>query len=156
MKMAVTNISFRYLTSSPQWCPNLVILTLARDTATLSITTFNAVDIVEGQLAVRLDVVVTRVKERRDATAFAATMFYDPLGERLDHVARKAASILKEGADAAEVGEWKHADFTVDADDVLAVLVPAVVVDVSDDLLAEAVRYALVWVIGVVEKEAVG
>ena len=83
-------------------------------------------------------------------------MFDDPLGERLDYVARKVASILKEGADAAEVGEWKHADFTVDADDVLAVLVPAVVVDVSSDLLAEAVCYALVRVVGVVENEAVG
>ena len=156
MRMAVTKIFVCYLTSFPQWCSHLIILTLARDTATLSITPFDAVDIVEGQLAVRTDVVVTRVKEHRDATAFAATMVDNPLGERLDCAARNAASILKEGADAAEVGEWEHADFTVDADDVLAVLVHAVVVDVSSDLLAEAVCYALVWVVGVAEKEAVG
>ena len=155
MKMAVTKIPFRYLTSFPQWCSQLVILTLARDTTALSITTFNAVDIVEGQLAVRTDVVVTRVKEHRDATAFGATMVDDPLGECLDCAARNATSILKEGADAAEVGEWKHADFTIDADDVLAVLVHAVVVDVSSDLLAEAVCYTLVRVVGVAEQEAV-
>ena len=99
------------------------------------------------------DVVVTRVKEHRDATAFGATMFDDPLGERLDYAPRNAASILKEGADAAE---GNYAVFTVDADDVLAVLVHAVVVDVSGDLLAEAVCYALVWVVGVVENEAIG
>ena len=139
-------------TSFPQWCSQLVILTLARNTATLYGTTFNAIDKVEGQLAVCTDVVITRVKEHRDATAFAATMVDDPLGERLDCAARNAASILKEGADAAE---GNHAGFIVDADDVLAVLVHAVVVDVSSDLLAEAVCYALVWVLGVAEKEAV-
>ena len=104
----------------------------------------------------RTDVVVTLVKEHRDATAFVAPMINDPLGEGLDRAARKAASILEEGADAAEVCEWVHADFTVDADDVLAVLVPAVVVDVSSDLLAEAVCYTLFCVVGVAEKDAVG
>ena len=92
-------------------------------------------DEVEGQLAVRIDVVVTLVKEHRDATAVVATMFDDPLGERLDCAARKAASILKEGADAAHC---RLGAVTFDAGDMLAVLEHAVVVDLID-LLAEAV-----------------
>ena len=104
----------------------------------------------------RTDVVITIIKEHRDATAFVATMIDDPLGERLDRAARKAAGILEEGADAAVVCEWMHADFSVDADDVLAVLVPAVVVGVSSDLLAEAVCYTLFCVVRVAEQAAVG
>ena len=63
---------------------------------------------------------------------------------------------MKEGADAAGDADLIHEDCTVDADDVLAILIPAVVVSVSGDLLAETVCYALVWVVGVDEKEAVG
>ena len=103
-------------------------------------------DEVEGQLAMRIDVVVTLVKEHRDATAVVATMFDDPLGERLDCAARKAASILKEGADEAG---YSYGGVTGGAGDVLAVLEHAIVVDLSD-LLDEAV-----CCVGVVEKEAV-
>ena len=95
----------------------------------------------------RIDVVVTLVKEHRDATAVVATVFDDPLGERLDCAARKAASILKEGADAADYIQAEV--ITVDAGDMLAVLEHAIVVDLSD-LLDQAACY------GVAEKEAVG
>ena len=95
----------------------------------------------------RIDVVVTLVKEHRDATAVFATMFDDPLGERLDCTALNATSTLKEGTDAAD---WIIAGvITVGAGDVLAVLEHAVVVHLSD-LLAEGLCY------GVLEKDAVG
>jgi hypothetical protein len=57
---------------------------------------------VEGQLAVRIDIVVTLVKEHRHTATDRATVFDDSLGQRLDLVAWKAASFLEEGADAPE------------------------------------------------------
>ena len=134
----------------------LLILTLALDTATLPIVDCDAIDVVEGQLAVRIDIVVALVKVHRHAAAGLATVLDDPLGQRLDLVAWYAAGVLKEGADAAPAGKWIDADFTVDAHNVLAVLVPTAVGDVGGNLLAKAVGNALVWVVGVVEKGTVG
>jgi len=134
----------------------LLVLTLALDTATLSITGCGAIDVVEGQLAVRIDIVVALVKEHRHAAAGLATVLDDSFGQRLDLVAWHPASTLKEGANAAPAGEWIDADFTVDAHNVLAVLVPTAVGDVGGNLLAKAVGNALVWVVGVVEKGTVG
>jgi len=134
----------------------LLILTLALDTATLPVVGCGTIDVVEGQLAVRIDIVVALVKVHRDAAAGLATVLDDPLGQSLDLAAWYATSALKEGADAAPAGEFIDADFTVDADDVLAILVPAAVGDVGRDFLSKAVSHTLVWVVGVVEKETVG
>ena len=134
----------------------LLILTLALDTATLPVVGCGTIDVVESQLAVRIDIVVAPVKVHRDAAAGLATVLDDPLGQRLDLAAWYATSALKEGADAAPAGDFIDADFTVDADDVLAILVPAAVGDVGRDFLAKAVSHTLAWVVGVVEKETVG
>ena len=83
----------------------LVILTVATDTLTLHISDWDAVDEVEGQLAVRVDIVVALVKEHRHAAAGLATVLDDPLGQHLYIFAMYAPSALKEGADAAKGGE---------------------------------------------------
>jgi len=66
----------------------------------MTIIVWISVDVVEGQRAVRIDIVVTLVKEHRHAATDRATVLDDSLGQRLDLVAWKAASFLEEGADA--------------------------------------------------------
>jgi len=108
-------------------------MTAAKDTATPPIASCLSIDVVEGQLAVCLDIVVALVKVHRHTAAGLATVLDDSLGQRLDLFARNSASALKEGADAIMTDDRAPA---IDAHDLLAVLVPAAVRDVGGDLPA--------------------
>jgi hypothetical protein len=86
---------------------------------------------VEGQLPMRLDIVIAVVKEHRDAAAYLATMLDDPIRQRLDIFAwNPTLRALKEGADGVSFSD------AIDACDVLAVLVYTGVVGVVCDLQA--------------------
>jgi len=108
-------------------------MTVARETATPPITSCVSIDVVEGQLAVCLDIVVTLVKVHRHTAAGLAAVLDDSSGQRLDLFACNSASALKEGADAIMIDGRAPA---IDAHDLLAVLVPATVGDVGGDLPA--------------------
>ena len=97
-------------------------------------------DEVEGQLAMCIDIVVALVNEHRHAATGLATVVNDPLGQRLDLVAWNAPSTLKESADLAFNDSSDH---TVDAREVLAVLVPGAVGDLGGDLLAQDLSRAI-------------
>ena len=112
-------------------------------------------DEVEGQLAMRFNVVVALVIIHRYVATDPATVLDDPLGQRLDLVAWNTPSASKEGADLAIDGEGIDAGPTVDACDVLAVLVPATVRDPGGDIVAQSLSHAWAWVVGA-EKVAVG
>jgi len=107
-------------------------MTAAKDTATPPITSCISIDVVEGQLAVCLDIVVTLVKVHRHTAASLATVLDDSSGQCLDLVAWNSASALKESADAAT----QDLGAPIDAHDLLAVLVPTAVGDVGGDLPA--------------------
>jgi hypothetical protein len=78
-----------------------------------------------------------------------ATVLNDSLGQRLDLVAWKAASVLKEGANTIT-------ECPIDAHELLAVLVPAVVVDLGGDLLTQALSSGQAWVASVHESVTLG
>lgn len=90
----------------------------------------------------RIDIVVALVKEQRHASTGVATVLDDSLGQYLDLVAWITASALEEGADAVSEDLWAP----IDADDLLAVLVPAAVGDVGVDLPAQALSRTQAWV----------
>jgi len=62
----------------------LLIMTIAKDAATPPITSCVSIDVVEGQLAVCLDIVVTLVKVHRHTAAGLATVLDDSSGQCLD------------------------------------------------------------------------
>jgi len=125
----------------------LFIITVARDTAAPPITGWISVDVVEGQLDVRIDVIVALVKEYGHAATGHATVVDDSLGQRLDLVAWKAASFLKKGADTMTCLSVAP----IDAHDPLVVLIPATVGDMGGDLLVQALGRLQAWVGGVEE-----
>ena len=112
-------------------------------------------DEIEGQLAMRIDIVIAPVIIHGHAATGLATVLNDPSGQRLDLVAWNAPSALKEGADPAIADKGVSADLTVDACDVLAVLVPSAVRDLGGDIVAQPLSHARAWVIRA-EGEAVG